>query len=78
VRKKAQQWTEDRKTNVEEIGKTEKKNQIASQKLHGNNKQIQNKYRAKGTTRQKNYKKTKAKQGKVNTNKENNQRDAWA
>jgi hypothetical protein len=35
------------------------KNQIESQKLQGNNKQIQNKYRTKGTTRQKKDKKQK-------------------
>jgi hypothetical protein len=60
---------EDGETDTKEIGNTTEKSN--NQKLKGNNKQIQNKYRAKGTSSQKNYRKTKAKQGKTNTNKEN-------
>jgi hypothetical protein len=66
AQKKAWQWTEDSEVDVEEINKSTKlqKNQTTSQKLQGNNRQIQNKYRAKGTARQKKLQGNKSKIGK--------------
>jgi hypothetical protein len=48
------------------------KNLVTSKKLQGNNKQIQNKYKAKITKKKKkkNYRETKVKHGKANTNKQ--------